>query len=294
MAKRFTDTEKWRKKFIKTLSPTYKLFFLYLLDDCNHAGIWHVEPDVASLRIGEEINIEEAKKCLGKHIIEIDHGEKWFIPYFIEYQYGELHENNRAHNSVLQILNKYDLINKGLVRGLQDRKDMDKDKDKDKEKVKDIYEYWNKKRLIKHTKLTDRMKQNILTRLKDHSVEEIKTAIDRYDEILNDRQYWLEQRWTIELFMSQKNALPNFLHDYYKTNYKKKGKDIDTHNHEYKLLNKFKDFGEFIDYYTPYQNKGTYTLLPYPKKIKDLAYAFINQHIRLDQAVEKWEELRKL
>ena len=35
MAKRFTDTDKWKKGFIKRLPAKYKLLWLYILDDCN-------------------------------------------------------------------------------------------------------------------------------------------------------------------------------------------------------------------------------------------------------------------
>ena len=38
MAKRFTDNEKWKNQFFKGLSTVNKLFFLYILDDCDHAG----------------------------------------------------------------------------------------------------------------------------------------------------------------------------------------------------------------------------------------------------------------
>jgi hypothetical protein len=52
MAKRYTDSEKWKKDFIKTLPAEYKLFWLYLLDECDNAGIWHVELDIAEMRLG--------------------------------------------------------------------------------------------------------------------------------------------------------------------------------------------------------------------------------------------------
>ena len=43
MAKRFTDTDKWKKGFMKSLSTKYKLLWLYIVDDCNHAGIKGVD-----------------------------------------------------------------------------------------------------------------------------------------------------------------------------------------------------------------------------------------------------------
>ena len=143
MAKRFTDSEKWKKPFIKSLSSVHKLFFLYILDDCDHAGIWNVEIEVAEIRIGEKLKIADLKKALKKHIYEFNDGQKWFIPYFIEFQYGELNPENRAHLSVINQLKKYNLLKKykGLIKGLasplQEAMDMDKDKAKDKDKEKD-------------------------------------------------------------------------------------------------------------------------------------------------------------
>lgn len=131
MAKRFTDTEKWKKPFVKSLQTVHKLLWMYILDECDHAGIWHVEIDVAGIRIGEEINIDDAIKDFGDHIVPIDNGQKWFIPDFIRFQYGELNPSVKAHNSVISILKKYDLLKtfKGFVNSLETVMDKDKDKD---------------------------------------------------------------------------------------------------------------------------------------------------------------------
>ena len=59
MAKRFTDTEKFKKRWIKELPIEYKLFWVYLLDHCNHAGVWDVEMDIANVRLGMELKEEE-------------------------------------------------------------------------------------------------------------------------------------------------------------------------------------------------------------------------------------------
>jgi len=133
MAKRFTDTNKWKKEFIRGLQGAYKLLWLYLLDECDHAGIWHVEIDVAAIRISETLSQKEAIKQFGDRIQIIDGGNKWFIPDFIEFQYGELNPANRAHKSVLDQLNKYK--DKGLTWPLQGCKDMDMDKDMDKDTI---------------------------------------------------------------------------------------------------------------------------------------------------------------
>ena len=86
MAKRFTDTEKWKKPFIRGLQGAYKLLWLYICDDCDHAGIWQVDMEVAAIRIGEKIDLKEAIKSFDEKIIIIDKGNKWFIPSFLEFQ----------------------------------------------------------------------------------------------------------------------------------------------------------------------------------------------------------------
>ena len=135
MAKRFTDTDKWKRQFLRGLNAAGKLFWFYICDDCDHAGIWHVDIQVAEIRVGEKIEVAEFLKKLGEKIVVFDDGAKWFIPSFIEFQYPKgLIPGNNAHDSVISILTKYKLIehlHKPLPspsRGAQD-KDMDKDMD---------------------------------------------------------------------------------------------------------------------------------------------------------------------
>lgn len=136
MSKRFTDTNKWRKPFIRGLQGAYKLFWFYILDDCDHAGIWIVDMEVANIRTGQNITEEEALRIFKDKIVIFDNKERWFIPDFIDFQYGILNENNRAHNSVIITLTKYKLLNKNkvVISPLQGVKDKDKDKELDKDK----------------------------------------------------------------------------------------------------------------------------------------------------------------
>lgn len=137
MSKRFTDTDKWKKGFIKSLEAPYKLLWLYIIDDCNHAGIWDVDLDVAALRIGLPLDKAKALAQLGKHVVTIDGGEKWYIPAFVEFQYGELNPQNRAHQSVIQLLRKHKMEApcKPLTTPSEGCKDMDKDMVPDSELV---------------------------------------------------------------------------------------------------------------------------------------------------------------
>ena len=87
MAKRFTDTDKWKKGFIRSLSPKFKLLWLYILDDCNHAGIWETDFEVASIRIGSKVTEKEASQVFASQIKIFDNGDKWFVAKFIDFQF---------------------------------------------------------------------------------------------------------------------------------------------------------------------------------------------------------------
>ena len=136
MAKRYTDNQKWSKPFIRTLEAPYKLLWFFILDECDHAGIWQIDMDVARIKTGcQNINLDEAKKVFGNKVIVFDGDEKMFVQDFIDFQYGTLKPENRVHFSVISLLSKYGLWkNKGLTRPLQGAKDKDKDKDKEIER----------------------------------------------------------------------------------------------------------------------------------------------------------------
>jgi hypothetical protein len=140
MAKRMTDTDKWKKRFLRELKPQHKLLWFYILDDCNHAGIWDVDIEVASIRVGEELIYDMLPQAFLDKIVIFDNGDKWFIPEFIDFQYGELNPTSNVHKSVIALLEKYNL--EGYMKGSQgvqstlNNKDKDKDKDIVKAKVK--------------------------------------------------------------------------------------------------------------------------------------------------------------
>jgi hypothetical protein len=140
MAKRFTDTEKWKKPFIRSLKAPYKLLWLYVCDDCDHSGIWQVDIEVAQIRIGEKLDEQKALEYFGDKIIPLENNTKWFIPSFIEFQYPSgLSENNKAHTGIIKNLERYkeQIDNyKPLISPLQGDKDMVMDKVMVKDKVK--------------------------------------------------------------------------------------------------------------------------------------------------------------
>ena len=151
MAKRYVDTEMWKKKWFRKLSPKMKNAWLYLITMCNHAGLYEVDIDLMSVFIGEKITEDEVFRSGLATQVEILDDDKWYLPKFIKFQYNvsspnELNPNNRVHKSVIEILNTHGLLDEARkphtrplnseIRGLQGsstEKEGAKDKDKDKD-----------------------------------------------------------------------------------------------------------------------------------------------------------------
>jgi len=140
MAKRFTDTEKWKK--LRDLKSEYKLLYNYICDACDHAGIWIVDFEIAQIYTGQRYNEKKATEALKDRVHVFDNGRKWYIKGFIEFQYIVLKRTNRPHISAINLLEKYKLNEiKDLIKDfpsplqapLQGVLDGDKDKDKDQD-----------------------------------------------------------------------------------------------------------------------------------------------------------------
>tara|TARA_R100000664_G_scaffold12249_1_gene19720 strand:- start:6127 stop:6897 length:771 start_codon:yes stop_codon:yes gene_type:complete len=133
MAKRFVDTKIWDKAWFRRLTPKNKLIWIYLLTKCDHAGIWDSDWEAAEFFIGEKVTYDELPEEITDKMEYIKGENQYFIPSFIQFQYGELKENSKPHLSVIKRLND---------KGLHSVPDTLKYKDKveDKVKVKTIEE----------------------------------------------------------------------------------------------------------------------------------------------------------
>lgn len=144
MAKRFIDTDLFRKPFMRSMEAPYKALWIYLLCECDHAGIWVVELDVAQLRMGLKLDPEKVLEKMQGAVVAVDDGRKWYLPDFVTFQYGTLNPENRVHASVISRLEALGIDplerpeNKPLTSPLQGAKDKYKDKDKDKELEEEI------------------------------------------------------------------------------------------------------------------------------------------------------------
>lgn len=107
MARRNLDTEYFKKPFVRGLSGAHKLFYLYVISDSDHAGIWIPDFEIAQVYMGMKIDREEVLKAFGNRIIQLSDG-KWFFPEIIKKQYPNgLEGDNNAVKSAREKLEKY-------------------------------------------------------------------------------------------------------------------------------------------------------------------------------------------
>ena len=111
MAKRYFDTDIWKKKWFRSLSPDYKSSWWYIISQCDHAGFFEPDIDIMSIFVGAELDEKELMEIFSSRIEYLDNG-KWFIPKFIQFQYkvshpDELNLGNRVHKSVYERIEKY-------------------------------------------------------------------------------------------------------------------------------------------------------------------------------------------
>lgn len=133
MAKRFTDTEKWKKSWFCKLTERERHFWSYINDNCDHAGIWQVNwplVDFYAPNFSQEFKMESFE---GQ--IEVLTPDKWLLTEFVQSQYGNLNPASKTHQSVINLLEK-ERVSIGYPKGIHTLKDKDTDTVKDKDMVK--------------------------------------------------------------------------------------------------------------------------------------------------------------
>ena len=129
MAKRFMDNTIFEKQWFRKLPLRLKVVWFYLINKCNHAGVWECDIDLLSFQVGgEPFTLDEIMEAFGDNIVELG-DNKYYLSKFIEFQYGlPLNPSVRVHQSVIKLLQKYGIdLDKSYIR----LKDKNKSKDMD-------------------------------------------------------------------------------------------------------------------------------------------------------------------
>lgn len=107
MAKRFTDSDKFRDVWYRQLKPKHKCLWEYMLSECSIAGILDIDFDSMSFHIGDKIT-EKDLEIFSDRIIFLSLN-KIFIPRFIKFQQNNISETNPAHKNIIKILENYNI-----------------------------------------------------------------------------------------------------------------------------------------------------------------------------------------
>lgn len=115
MAKRFTDSDKWKDQFFQDMGGKIQLFYLYLLDNCDHAGVWKINFKHFEFCTGFAVTKNEAEKALGDRIVFINE-EIALLPKFLKFQYGEMSSlKSKVRAGVINRLKFHDLLTNPIV-----------------------------------------------------------------------------------------------------------------------------------------------------------------------------------
>lgn len=145
MSKRLSDSEVWKKAWFYDLDPKYKLFWFYILSDCDAAGIWPVNLKLAENILKAKYDPANILEKLNGQIVVLNGGSYWFVIDFIKFQYGyPLSENSPMRKKLVDLLKSkgldidtlYDNLNTVSIQYSQFPNTV-KDKDKDIVKVKE-------------------------------------------------------------------------------------------------------------------------------------------------------------
>lgn len=146
--KRFSASEKWDDPWFRKMRPKFKLFFNFLCDKCDNAGVWVIDMESVSYYLGERIDPKDALTSFEGRVVDMGNG-KWLLTKFIGFQYSELTPACIPHRKIIELVKRHGIVvsggistlpttlvstlREGMAHTLQEE-DKDKDKEEDKEK----------------------------------------------------------------------------------------------------------------------------------------------------------------
>jgi hypothetical protein len=183
--KRFTETNKWEDPWFRRLKPEMKLLWAWLLDSCDNAGVIDIDIELASFQVGYQYPIDTLSE-FGQRVIKLPCG-KFFIPKFIEFQYGNLSPDCKAHNPIFSSLEKHGL--KGYPKGIHTLQEKEKEKEEETETEK-VPKKPKSEKLLKPFEIPDDEWMASLKTNPDHEGKNIDSEFRRAHEwcLKNNRQ----------------------------------------------------------------------------------------------------------
>ena len=125
------------------------------------------------------------------------------------HQYTQKGHSSSHSSSTLYKQNKTILNNNKNIYIHTKEKGQNQSIEENHKEVKEVFDHWNEKDIIRHRRLTGNILLAISTALNDYTVAEICQAIDNYATILADEQYYFSYRWSLNEFLER--GLDKFL-----------------------------------------------------------------------------------
>jgi len=119
MNKRFVDREIFIKEWFFELNKEEKLFYIYVLLNCDSIGVFEYNRPLIKSILGIDLNLTQFLKNINGRIIQLKE-RRLFVPKFVEFQYGKFN-NTRQFQGIYKKL--YELGEtfheaKDLINGL--------------------------------------------------------------------------------------------------------------------------------------------------------------------------------
>lgn len=88
MSKRFTDANKWRNEWFRTLPVKAKLTWVYICDECDFTGVWKCDFGLASFQLDFNVTKQDMVNWFADKIHFFSANKMLIVPFY-EFQYGE-------------------------------------------------------------------------------------------------------------------------------------------------------------------------------------------------------------
>jgi hypothetical protein len=113
MAKRFIDTRMFEDEWVCSLSKDAKLFFIYYITTCDHAGILKLNRSLCEFQTKLK-TFDTVIQELGNSLVTLKENV-FFMPKFIKFQYPNFPQSNvKQQDGALKILFSYGITTEKL------------------------------------------------------------------------------------------------------------------------------------------------------------------------------------
>lgn len=134
MAKRFIDTNLFNDEWFCELSKDCKLFFIYYITTCDHAGVLRLNKKLCEFQTGLK-SLETVIKELGNCLVTVKEG-LYFMPKYIKFQYPNFPKSKvKQQDGAISILQNIGLWDSNLNSYISLSKELGNSYDNDNDNV---------------------------------------------------------------------------------------------------------------------------------------------------------------